>query len=94
MQSDTYTALVHRCPYFDVIVQAGCSDKRKMWMVFQAIDNAQCIASEPFHNARCRLMPHENVTAITTAHHVFRLRAKEIDPFDGFTISTIRMKSA
>lgn len=38
-------------------------------------------------------MPHENVTAITAAHHVFGLRPKEIDPFDGFTISAIRILS-
>lgn len=68
-------------PYFDIVIQSGCGQNRKCWMTLETIDDAIFVARQPLNDFLRRFVPHEEIAAITSAHHKFGIRTKEIHAF-------------
>lgn len=68
-------------PNLDIIIQSRRSQNRKCGMTFKTIYHAFFVARQPLDNCLGISVPHEEVTAITSAHHKFGIRSKEIHTF-------------
>lgn len=63
------------------MIQSGCGQNGESRMTFKTVHHTIFVAWQPLNDCLGAFVPHEEIAAITSAHHNFGIRTKEIHTF-------------